>query len=189
MPAHKGHKKSGGRKKGIPNKAWEDVVAMTDIPLTYDEREAYGCDVCGNVPDESGRIEHGKGCYTQSEDGGGESWVELPTKSGYTPTPWAQAVMLHHPTVRQFVVTGREPAHAIQKHFYWEDAHVTAADYWHLPTAVFDMLIGFMDESRRDGSRRDGTGNRQKCYPTRELALDALYTALAAWDRWSGERQ
>ena len=43
----------------------------------YAKREKYACDVCGNVPDENGIIEHGKGCYTQSEDGGGTSVVEF----------------------------------------------------------------------------------------------------------------
>jgi hypothetical protein len=46
--------------------------------VTYEERKPYACKVCGNVPDEDGRIEHGRGCYTQNEDGG-ESWVDLPT--------------------------------------------------------------------------------------------------------------
>ena len=32
-----------------------------------------GCKVCGNTPDDSGTIEHGRGCYVVSEDGGGES--------------------------------------------------------------------------------------------------------------------
>ena len=31
------------------------------------------CKVCGNTPDESGTIEHGRGCYVVSEDGGGQS--------------------------------------------------------------------------------------------------------------------
>lgn len=46
-------------------------------PLSYEKREPYACDVCGNVPDETGMIEHGKGCLTQDENGGGESWVEF----------------------------------------------------------------------------------------------------------------
>ena len=44
---------------------------------TYEERAEYACDVCGNVPDNDGVIQHGKGCYTQSADGGGESFVEF----------------------------------------------------------------------------------------------------------------
>jgi len=32
------------------------------------------CDVCGNTRDAHGYIIHGKGCHTQSEDGGGESY-------------------------------------------------------------------------------------------------------------------
>ncbi len=45
--------------------------------LTYEQRKDYACKVCGNVPDEDGCIEHGKGCYTQSEDGGGYSFVDF----------------------------------------------------------------------------------------------------------------
>ena len=45
--------------------------------LTYEEREKFACEVCGNVPDEHGVIEHGRGCYTQSSDGGGVSFVEF----------------------------------------------------------------------------------------------------------------
>ncbi len=50
--------------------------------MKYEEREKYACDVCSNVPDEEGIIEHGRGCYTQDEDGGGASFVEFdpPTK-------------------------------------------------------------------------------------------------------------
>ena len=53
------------------------------IKLSYKEREVYACDVCGNVPDEEGVIEHGKGCYTQSEDGGGLSFVEFDPPQKY----------------------------------------------------------------------------------------------------------
>lgn len=38
-------------------------------------RDDRRCSVCSNPPDEDGCIEHGKGCYTQSEDGGGYSFV------------------------------------------------------------------------------------------------------------------
>ncbi len=47
------------------------------VVLSYKEREEYACDVCSNVPDEEGTIEHGRGCYTQSEDGGGVSYVDF----------------------------------------------------------------------------------------------------------------
>ena len=43
--------------------------------MTWDDRHVYRCDVCQNTPDEHGMIEHGRGCYTQSSDGGGESFV------------------------------------------------------------------------------------------------------------------
>lgn len=43
----------------------------------YEHRRRQCCDVCGNVPDEYGIIDHGDGCYTQSENGGGTSSVDL----------------------------------------------------------------------------------------------------------------
>ncbi len=45
--------------------------------MTYEQREKWACKVCGNVPDEDGRLEHGRGCYVVSEDGGGETYVEF----------------------------------------------------------------------------------------------------------------
>ncbi len=43
----------------------------------YDDRRSlYGCKVCQNVPDHNGYLEHGKGCYTQDENGGGTEYVE-----------------------------------------------------------------------------------------------------------------
>lgn len=45
--------------------------------MTYEERAKYACKVCGNVPDESGVIEHGRGCYVVDEDGGGTTFVEF----------------------------------------------------------------------------------------------------------------
>ena len=44
---------------------------------SYERRRVFACDVCGNIPDECGNLEHGRGCYTQSSDGGGESYVEV----------------------------------------------------------------------------------------------------------------
>lgn len=58
-----------------------------NVPLTYEERQSYACKVCGNSPDEDGWIEHGKGCYTQGEDGGGTSRVELPAQTVPRPCP------------------------------------------------------------------------------------------------------
>lgn len=43
----------------------------------YKTRSFWECKVCGNVPDEDGTINHGRGCYTQSEDGGGTSHEPL----------------------------------------------------------------------------------------------------------------
>ena len=55
----------------------EITVPCDTSKLSYEERSIYECKVCGNVPDEFGVIEHGKGCYTQGEDGGGCSFVEF----------------------------------------------------------------------------------------------------------------
>jgi hypothetical protein len=39
--------------------------------------EDYACSVCGNSPDDEGIIEHGRGCYVVSENGGGISYVDI----------------------------------------------------------------------------------------------------------------
>ena len=72
--------------------ASEGAVALTG-PVrherSYAERMTYACKVCGNVPDENGLIEHGKGCYTQSSDGGGTSYIkfEVPNAMHKRPAP------------------------------------------------------------------------------------------------------
>ena len=59
-----------------------DACSAADSPespgksLGGQTAEDYACKVCGAVPDATGVIEHGRGCYTQSEDGGGISYVE-----------------------------------------------------------------------------------------------------------------
>lgn len=45
--------------------------------LTYEDRQRYACKVCQNYPDEDGELEHGKGCFVLSEDGGGSEWIEF----------------------------------------------------------------------------------------------------------------
>lgn len=40
------------------------------------DRKQFACKVCGNWPNEEGELEHGRGCYTQSEDGGGLEFIE-----------------------------------------------------------------------------------------------------------------
>ncbi len=51
-------------------------------PPSYEARSTYACDVCGNVPDEDGQLEHGRGCYTQDEEGGGVSYVRFDRGEG-----------------------------------------------------------------------------------------------------------
>ena len=53
------------------------AMAEEQPKLTYEQREKYACDVCGNVPDEDGCIEHGRGCYVVNEDGGGITLVDF----------------------------------------------------------------------------------------------------------------
>src|SRR5271170_853984 len=47
------------------------------MPLTYEQRQAYACKICQNVPDECGWLGHGRGCYVVSADGGGDTFVEF----------------------------------------------------------------------------------------------------------------
>jgi len=41
------------------------------------ERASLACKVCGNAPDDSGCLEHGRGCYVLHEDGGGSEYFEV----------------------------------------------------------------------------------------------------------------
>lgn len=50
---------------------------LADLELLDRARNSFACKVCGNIPDEEGWLEHGRGCYTQSEDGGGSEAVDL----------------------------------------------------------------------------------------------------------------
>ena len=55
-----------------------DEVKQRDAAASFRQwQEENACKVCGNMPDESGALDHGRGCYTQSEDGGGTSFVDL----------------------------------------------------------------------------------------------------------------
>jgi len=53
------------------------AMAEEQSKLTYEQREKYACDVCGNVPDEEGFIQHGRGCHVVNEDGGGITLVDF----------------------------------------------------------------------------------------------------------------
>jgi len=44
-------------------------------PLTL-AQVRHECKVCGNTPNEEGILQHGKGCYVVSEDGGGEEYFD-----------------------------------------------------------------------------------------------------------------
>lgn len=37
----------------------------------------YACEVCGNTPDDEGVIEHGRGCFVVSENGGGVTMPDV----------------------------------------------------------------------------------------------------------------
>lgn len=66
--------------------AWDEDQKVLVVP-DYDERAEYVCDVCGNVPDEYGELAHGRGCYTQDENGGGVEYIGLPTREQPRPCP------------------------------------------------------------------------------------------------------
>ncbi len=52
-------------------------VENTRKVFSYIERSAYACKVCGNVPDEDGTLEHGRGCFVMDANGGGIDFVEF----------------------------------------------------------------------------------------------------------------
>jgi hypothetical protein len=51
--------------------------ANRKLARPFEKREEYACLVCGNVPDEEGTLEHGRGCYELDENGGGTSYVDF----------------------------------------------------------------------------------------------------------------
>ena len=53
------------------------AMAEAQPKPTYEQREKHACDVCGNVPDEEGFIQHGRGCHVVNEDGGGITLVDF----------------------------------------------------------------------------------------------------------------
>ena len=50
------------------------IVEAEKQSATHEERD-FSCNVCGNKPDADGLLEHGKGCYTQDENGGGVEFI------------------------------------------------------------------------------------------------------------------
>jgi hypothetical protein len=52
------------------------VAQPVTEPLEIDVND-YTCKVCGNVPDMRGTLNHGKGCYMISEEGGGTEFVDF----------------------------------------------------------------------------------------------------------------
>jgi hypothetical protein len=52
------------------------------VPLPYEDRRyRFACKICGNVPSEDGNLEHAKGCYSQSENGGGTEFIDAVLRS------------------------------------------------------------------------------------------------------------
>lgn len=58
-----------------------DGSITADIRLIPTPTPDFACDVCLNTPDEEGWLEHGRGCHTQSEDGGGGEYIEEADRS------------------------------------------------------------------------------------------------------------
>jgi hypothetical protein len=59
--------------------AWNtrNGVPQASVPgVPMPPAQDWACKVCGNIPDAQGSRKHGRGCYTQSEDGGGEDYIE-----------------------------------------------------------------------------------------------------------------
>lgn len=62
--------------------------------FTESQRRTLACSVCGNWPNEEGELEHGRGCYTQSENGGGSEFFDVSDMAafGHKPQPLAAAI-------------------------------------------------------------------------------------------------
>jgi hypothetical protein len=72
----------------MPNRAGHDPYALVvddtrytchacnGERISYESRAMFACDVCGNVPNGEGVLEHGRGCFVASADGGGDSFVD-----------------------------------------------------------------------------------------------------------------
>lgn len=56
---------------------WRDAYlqGLSPPPTTESGLAKYQCGVCGNKPDSEGVLQHGRGCFTLSEEGGGEEYV------------------------------------------------------------------------------------------------------------------
>lgn len=68
-----------------------DIVGNPFRPMKSVRKWSLGeCKVCGNTPNDEGELEHGKGCYTQGEDGGGSEFADEIVEPWLTP----QVVML-----------------------------------------------------------------------------------------------
>lgn len=53
-------------------------MTQTRAELFREWQLSNACKVCQATPDQYGFREHGKGCYVNSEDGGGEDSVDVP---------------------------------------------------------------------------------------------------------------
>jgi hypothetical protein len=52
------------------------AIAKCKAALAQPAQERdFSCKVCGNKPNSDGELEHGKGCYTQDENGGGSEFI------------------------------------------------------------------------------------------------------------------
>ena len=62
--------------RGCDPKCPKEVIEEADRK-SYEFRQRFACKVCGNCPDEFGELEHGRGCFVLSSDGGGSEWIDL----------------------------------------------------------------------------------------------------------------
>lgn len=58
--------------EGLAGETVDEAVLMwNQMPAAA----RYACNVCQNVPDADGALEHGRGCYVMSSDGGGTEFI------------------------------------------------------------------------------------------------------------------
>ncbi len=127
------------------------------------------CKVCGNHPDDTGTIEHGRGCYTQDSDGGGYSrGDDCDTCGGRGTRPGVAKRLFETCPLEAVTLSDREP--------------YETGDHWFWSTLEHDDLRGGragLPDAIRDHMGRGYHGP----YPTASAALAALSAACVNYGR------
>lgn len=114
----------------------------------------YECKVCGNTPDEHGHLEHGRGCYTQSEDGGGSEYIEEADQGKSQPTAADHPADDAEPVAEGWLRSiGFEeidcPRHGCRNAFSDKCRHVIFSPHWHRDFVGQWFVNGIMCQEKK----------------------------------------